>query len=74
MKWRFGGDLGSSTCGVLWARRKFRLYRVLPCGGGWGVTGLVGIGRDGQRAERRFATVYGARMAAEAAERKRRAS
>lgn len=85
MKWRFCSPPGHGGAPILWARsERFRLYRILPdgfgCGGVW-VPGLTRIKpiltvphRVDRRVRRTYRTVYGARMAAEAAERERRAS
>jgi len=72
MKWRKGKADGSDAAAgaALWARSpRFRLWRIIALPGGaymvpgllrWVVTPL-GARKEG----RRFATVYGARMAAE---------
>lgn len=83
MKWRFGSPPGHEGARILWARsERFRLYRILPDGfGGVWVPGLTRVKpilivphRVDRPVRRTYRTVYGARMAAEAAERKRRAS
>lgn len=80
MKWRKGKADGAtaSAGGVLWARagRWGRFWRILALPGGYVVPGLLRRVETplGARNERRkFATIYGARMAAEADERKWRA-
>lgn len=80
MKWRKGKADGTtaSAGGVLWARsgQWGRLWRILALPGGYMVPGLIRWVETplGARNERRkFATIYGARMAAER-EKKRCAS
>ena len=81
MKWRTGKADGSDAAagGVLWAlsgridktghsKTTVRLWRIVPLGEGYMVPGLLRwvetpMGTRNER--RRFATVYGARMAAE---------
>jgi hypothetical protein len=77
MKWRKGKADGSDAAagGVLWARSgRFRLWRIIAMpAGSYMVPGLLRwvdtpLGTRNER--RRFATVYGARMAAECEKRR----
>lgn len=77
MKWRFGVPEGHGGGRYLWvAGARWRLYRVMvdPRGGWWvpGLTRPAGSAFGIRHERRTYHTVYGARMAAEAAEQRRR--
>jgi hypothetical protein len=73
MKWRAGKADWSDAApaAVLWARSAhYRLWRILPCDGGYWVPGITRAVGWGRRERRTYRTVYGARMAAECEKRR----
>lgn len=69
MKWRFGGECRLTH----WARgAKWRHWRIFGERGAYYVPGITKPAGWGRRERTQYGTIYGAKMAAEAAERKRR--